>query len=204
MKPSALDRQPNFEPRYLKWHKRVTALAGMFFTLLLGLAATFGIQSGNDQIVTAQVTDVMKDLKTVATKIGEIKQRDLQTTGDYIQAFSEIEALLPEFELQVNRYNEIVQKLNQTDASRGAINIRRFYKSHRPEVQKNTQEQIDVVEALLLVTKEEVEMAREMGALPIRDQADFWKKNFRPLLVKEGTLREKVGALDAEYKSLVH
>jgi hypothetical protein len=199
-----LDRQSNSEARYLKWHKRVTAFAGMCFATLLGLAITFGVQNGNDRGITDQVTDVMKDFKTVAAKIGAIKQRDMETTGDYIQAFSEVEALLPEFESQVNKFKEIVQTLNKTDVSRGAINIQRFYKSHRPQIQKNTQEQIDVVEAILLVTKEEVETAREMGALPIRDQPDFWKKNFRPLLVKESTLREKALALDAEHKSLMN
>jgi hypothetical protein len=174
----------------------------MGFTLLLALAITIGIQNGNDRIMTDQVSDVIKGLGAVSAKIGAIKQRDLETTVDYIQAFSEIEALLPEFESHVNRYHHMVEEMNQRDASRGVINIQRFYKSYRPQYRKNLKEQVDVVEGILSITKEEVETTKEMSALPARYQPDFWKEKFRPLLVKEVTLREKALALDAEHKSL--
>ena len=199
-----LERQPNSESRYLKLHKGVTAVIGMCVAVFLGLAITLGIQNGDDRIMTDQVTDVLKDFKAVAGKIGAIKQRDLETTGDYIQAFSEVGALLPELESDVNRFTDIYHKMNEKDANRGIINMQRFYKTYTPEYQKNLKEQIDVIEAMLSVNKQEVESAKEMSALPVRNQPEFWKENFRPLLIKESSLRDKALALDAQNKSLLN
>ena len=182
----------------------MTAVIGMCVAVFLGLAITLGIQNGDDRILTNQVTDVLKDFKAVAGKIGAIKQRDLETTGDYIQAFSEVGALLPELESDVNRFTGIYHKMNERDASRGIINMQRFYKTYTPEYQKNLKEQIDVIEAMLSVNKQEVETAKEMSALPLQTQPNFWKDNFRPLLVKESSLRDKALALDAQNKSLLH
>jgi hypothetical protein len=199
-----LDRQPNSEPRFMKWHKRVTAVAGMGFTLLLGLSVTFGIQNGHDRILTEKTIVMTNDLKSVATKIGAIKARDMQTAGDYIQAYSEVEALVPELQTQIDRYDEIVRDLNQRDARRGSINIQRFYKSYRPAYRENLKEQALVVHALLSVTKEEVEAAKQMRALPLQYQPGFWKESFRPLLIKDNELREKALALDAEHTKLLN
>lgn len=81
---SILDREPNSDPKLLRRHKRVSALAGMIFVVVLGLAITFAIQNGNDRIMTDDVTAGTNDLKAVANKIATIKQRDLKTTEDYI------------------------------------------------------------------------------------------------------------------------
>lgn len=68
----------------MKRHQRVAALGGMIFVVVLGLAITFGIQNGNDQLLTDEVTTSVKDFGATAAKIGAIKQRDLKTTDDYI------------------------------------------------------------------------------------------------------------------------
>jgi hypothetical protein len=42
------------------------------------------------------------------------------------------------------------------------------------------------------LTKQEVLTARNMAALAEQDQAEFWRTEFKPLLVQEYDLREKI------------
>jgi hypothetical protein len=198
-----LSREPNSEPRYLKRHQRVAMLAGMIFVIALGLAITFGVQNGNDRLLTDEVYARAANLKTVAEKIGTIKQRDLKTTDDYIEAYSEIEALLPEYEAQIQKYKQILKELEERDKSRGPINIQRFYKSHNPEVWKNNLDMVNVLVEIDSLTRQETLTAKNMAALPARSQADFWERELRPLLMQESTLREKAIALQEKHQALM-
>jgi hypothetical protein len=199
---SILNREPNSERRYLHRHKRVTGFAGMFFVLALSLAITFGIQNGNDRLLTDRITDTAADLTRVAQKIGAIKQRNMKTTDDYIQAFAEIEALVPEYDLKVQQYHAIFQDAEQRDKGRGPINIQRFYKSHRPEVWQNDLDLINTLTEIGSLTRKETEVARQMAALPAQEQPDFWQREFRPLLVQEDQLRERAVSLGKKNASL--
>jgi hypothetical protein len=198
-----LNREPNSEPRFLKRHQRVAMLAGMIFVLALGLAITFGIQNGNDRLLTDEILARAGNLRTVAEKIGAIKQRDMKTTGDYIEAYSEIEALLPEYEDQIQKYKGIFKESEERDKSRGPINIQRFYKSHNPEMWKNDLDMVNVLDEIDSLTRQETLTVKEMAALPAQSQPDFWRKEFRPLLMKEDTLREKAITLQAKHEALL-
>jgi len=200
---SILSREPNSEPRYLKRHQRVAMLAGMIFVIVLGLAITFGVQNGDDRLLTDKIYARAAELKTVAEKIGTIKQRDLKTTDDYIEAYSEIEALLPEYDSQLRKYNEIFQEAVERDKNRGSINIQRFYKSHNPEVWKNDLDIINMLGEIGSLTRQETLAAREMAALPARKQVDFWQSDFQPLLAKEVPLHEKAVALQKKHEALM-
>jgi hypothetical protein len=52
---SILNREPNSDLRFLKRHKRVTALLGMIFVVVFGLVTTYGIQNGNDRVLTEKI-----------------------------------------------------------------------------------------------------------------------------------------------------
>jgi hypothetical protein len=178
-------------------------LAGMIFVVALSLAITFGIQNGNDRLLTDKIYARAAELKTVAEKIGAIKQRDLKTTDDYIEAYSEIEALLPEYDSHLQKYNVIFQEAEERDKNRGPINIQRFYKTNGPEVRKNDLDIIDVLGEIGSLTRQETLTAKDMAALPPKSQEDFWEREFRPLLVRESTLREKAIALQKKHEALM-
>src|SRR5208337_4720481 len=93
---SILRKELNSNPRNLHRHRRASAAAGMIFVVVLSLAITYGVQNGNDRRMVEKIEATAKDLTAAGTKIGTIKQRDLKTTDDYIQAYTEIEALLPD------------------------------------------------------------------------------------------------------------
>lgn len=167
----------------------------MLFVIFLSLAVTYGIQNGNDQRMVEKITTVAKDLTTAASKIGSIKQRDLRTTGDYIQAYSEIESLLPDFESDIQRCSDVYQQARQMDEERGLINTQLFYKSHTPDMWKNDYEMLDRLRQVDSLTRQEVSTIHDMAALPEHEQVAYWQKEFRPLLAQEDQLREQIQVL---------
>ncbi len=199
---SILNREPNSDLKFLKRHKRVSALAGMIFVVVLGLAITFSIQNGNDRIMTDEVTAGINNLKAVASKIVTIKQRDLKTTEDYIQAYKEIDSLLPEFDSKVQNFSAMLNKLEQSDQSRGAINIQRFYKSYATDFRKNLKDIANALREDVSLTRKETEAARNMAELPTQSQVAYWQKEFQPLLAQEDALREQLRALAAKQAAL--
>lgn len=193
-------REPNTEPKNLRRHRRATTLVGMTFVIMLSLAVTYGIQNGNDQHMVERITAAGSDLTKVGTKIGAIKQRNLQTTYDYIQAYAEVETMLPEFESKIQQCAAVYAEARQMDESRGFINTQVFYKSHTPEMWKNNYEALDLVRQADSLTKQETLTIRNMASLPASLQPSYWQTEFKPLLVKEDELREKIQTLSAKTK----
>ncbi len=198
---SILSRESNADPRHLRRHRRTSAIAGMIFVAVLSLAITYGVQNGNDRQMVEKIKAIAKDLTAVGTKIGTIKQRDLQTTDDYIQAYAEIDALLPDFESKLKECADVYQETRQVGEGRGLINTQFFYKSHRPDTWKNSFDMLDLLRQVDSLTKQEVLTVRSMAALPARDQVEFWQKEFKPLLVQEDHLREKIQIVAAKIQS---
>jgi hypothetical protein len=174
-----LDRERNSESKYLRRHRRTASLAGILFVVAVSLAVTYGVQNGNDRIMVEKIRGAAKDLTAVGTKIGVIKQRDLRTTADYIQAYSEIEPLLPEFESEIQRNVDVNQEARRTDERRGPVNIQAFYKSHKPDLWKNDYEMLDLVRQVDSLTRQETQAIRNMSALPVNEQVAFWQKEFK-------------------------
>jgi len=51
------------------------------------------------------------------------------------------------------------------------------------------------------LTKQEVLAAQNMAALPTGDQVEFWQKEFKPLLLQEDDLRQKIQIVAAKIQS---
>lgn len=197
-----LSHEPNTDPRFLRRHKRITAIAGMLFACVLSLAITYGIQNGNDRLLVSKLTAAGKDLSAVETRIGAIKHRDMRTTGDYIQAYSEIDVLLPDLEAKIQNAADTYKEVHDRDASRGLINIQRFYKNNNPEIWKDNEELIGLLRQYESLTRQEVVTVRNMAALPTTsEQVNFWQKKFRPLLVEENDLTKEIRVVVAKIQS---
>lgn len=193
-----LDREPNSDGKNVRRHRRITAAAGMIFSVVLCFAVTFGIQNGNDRIFVNQIDKSAAELKEVGGKIGSLKQRDLKTTADYITAYSEIEPLRLDFDSKIQHCAAIYREARQRDESRGPINIQRFYKSNTPEVWQNYFDMLELLRQVSALTRRETLTVSNMAALPERDQVQFWQAEFRPLLEQEDALREKILALQTK------
>jgi hypothetical protein len=185
---SILSREPNSQSKYLLRHRRITVVAGVTFLIVQSLAVTYGIQSGNDRRMNEKINSAIAELRAVATKIGAIKQRDLRTTDDYLQAYAEIETLLPEFESDLQKCSDSFDEAHQMDMRRGLINAQVFYRSRTPEAWKNSYKTLDLLRRFDSLTRQEVLTVHKMAALPGRDQVAFWQNEFQPLLVQERNL----------------
>lgn len=195
------NEEPNVDRKYLRRHRRVSAFAGMIFVIIVSLATTYGIQNGIDRRTREKVEIVAKALAAAGGKIGAVKDRNLQTTGDYIEAYSEIESLLPDFETKLNECTVVYEDARKIDESRGLINTQFFYRTYRPDLWKDNFALLDLVRQVDLLTRREVLTIREMAALPAGEQGDFWDQKFKPLLVEQDGLRTQIESAAAKFQS---
>lgn len=96
----------------------------------------------------------------------------------------------------------MLNKLEQSDQSRGAINIQRFYKSYGTDFRKNLKDIADALREDVSLTRKETEAAKNMAELPTQNQVAYWQKEFKPLLSQEDALREQLRALAAKQAAL--
>jgi hypothetical protein len=190
-----LKREPNTEHANLRRHKRVTFTLGVIFTVVLSISIAFGVQNGHDRQTTARVEQSMTDFSAIANKIGKIKGRDMETTRDYIEAYSEMEPLIVDFDSRLHTFNSVLLETKEKDKSRGPLNIQLLY----GKKEKDWMAWDEQVFSLLLrdseLTKQQVLVAKQMAALPEKNQPEFWERNFRPLLEEENALRQKLAAV---------
>lgn len=192
-----LKRRPNNTLVNLKNHKRVTVATGVFFTVVLSLAITFGIQNGHDRIASAQVEDGIHGFQDVAAKIGAIKSRDLHTTEDYISAYTEIDPLQSTFETKLQRVTAILSAGEQRYKDRGFLNIQRLFGDNEKSWFVWDRQFLGLLEQGSQLTAKEVLVAKQMATLPKEQQAEFWNENFRPLLEEEDAIRQKMASAKA-------
>lgn len=193
-----LKRRPNTTANNANVHKRVTILLGAIFVVILSAATTFGIQNGNDRLVTMKVKEGMAGFQDVAKKIGAIKNRDLRTTSDYIGAYEEMEPLLAEFDGKLEIFRKVLSQARDSDKNRGPVNIQRLYGGHEQDWLKWDDQVFDLLTRDSDVTKKQILVAKEMAALPEESRVKYWNENFLPLVKTENELRQKLAALIAK------
>jgi hypothetical protein len=189
---SILRREPNTTDLDVKKHKHVTMALGALFTVILCVAITFGIQNGNDRMSTSKIEEGTKDFQDIAVKIGGIKARELRTTKDYVDAYSEIEPLLTEFDVKLQQFTSILNEAQQKDKNRGPLNVRLLFRSNEKEMLEWDSRTFKLLQQDSELTKKEILVTKEMSALPEEYQVEFWKKNFQPLAEEEDSLRQKI------------
>jgi hypothetical protein len=192
-----LKRRPNTTADNTNVHKRVTILLGAIFVVVLSVATTFGIQNGNDRLQTMKVKEGMAGFQDVANKIGAIKNRDLRTTSDYIEAYEEMEPLIAEFDAKLEIFRNVLSQARESNKNRGPFNIQRLYVGHEQEWLTWDDQMFDFLTRDSDVTKKQILVAKEMAALPEQSRVEYWNENFLPLVKTEDELRKKLAALKA-------
>ena len=190
---SILARQPNASLKALRLHKVVTGLVGGTFATVLCVAITFGIQNGSDRHATAQVQAATKGFQDVATKIGAIKSRDLETTKDYIDSYEEMEPLLTDFDAKLKQFTDTISAMEQRDRTRGPLNIQRLYGRHKEWLVWD-ESTFELLRQDSELTRKQIQVVEQMAQLPPGSQVEYWKENFQPLQGDEEVLRQKLAA----------
>ena len=192
-----LKRRPNTAADNASVNKRVTIVLGGIFVVALSAATTFGIQNGNDRLVTTKMKEGMAGFQDTAVKIGAIKSRDLRTTSDYIEAYEEMEPLITEFDAKLETFREVLSQARDRDKNRGPVNIQRLYGGHEQDWLNWDDQMFDFLTRDSDVSKKQILVAKEMAALPEESRVKYWNENFLPLVKTENELRKKLAALMA-------
>jgi len=193
-----LKRRPNSTANNASVHKRVTIVLGAIFVVVVSAAATFGIQNGNDRLMTTRVKEGMVGFQNTANKIGAIKSRDLRTTSDYIDAYEEMEPLVTQFDIQLKTFREILSEAKDSYKDRGPVNIQRLHGGHEQDWLNWDVQMFDLLTQDSDVTKKQILVAKAMAALPEESRVKYWNENFLPLVKIENEFRKKLAALTAK------
>jgi hypothetical protein len=189
-----LKRQPNTTLKTVVRHRRVTAGFGILFTFVMAIAVVFGTQMGNDRKLRAELTQQSQEFAKVALQIGSIKSKDLKTTDDYVDAFTEIEPLQVTYDDALQRYVDVWQKVQERNNRRGLMNIQRLYSSYKQL--DEYPDYFDSLRELSALTKRQVQAVRQMSLLSDVDQVEYWQNKVYPLLLDQDALREKLIAAE--------
>jgi len=189
-----LRREPNSSVVNRRRHKITVIAVAALAVVLLSLATTFGLQNGYDRQATLRIDANTKDFTNVATKIGAIKSRNLETTDDYIAAYAEIRPLLDEFDLRLQAFDDVLAEVNERDKTRGPLNIQFLYARRHQQTAWNSQV-FKLLKDDSIITRKQIHLMAQMATLPEADRVDFWDQHFRPLAEEEARLREELATL---------
>ena len=158
----------------------------------LGVAIIFAIQTHDDHILTAQITQTEGELRATGARIADIKDHEFKTMAEYVAAYAQIEPLLTEYDQKLREYSELYNRAQQRDQKRGLLNIQRLRNRYNPEVWRNTSELIAIIREINDVMNKETSVIQDMRSLPEQEQVQFWHEEFMPLVAQEHALRERL------------
>lgn len=195
-----LSMEPNSELRYVRRHQRVTSTVGTLFAAVMSGAITIGVQNGSDRRIVDRITESTSELVKTGGKISAIKQRELKTTGDYIQAYSEIEPLLDDFDGELQKCSEIQEEAKSQDEKRGPVNVQRMYAGHASRMETDS-EALGLFREISQLDRREVQTINLMANLPEGQRVRFWNDNFKPLVAEEESLSAKFSSFREKVNS---
>jgi hypothetical protein len=149
-----------------------------------------GIQNHEDQALTAQMLQTESDLKTMGSRIADIKDHRFGSMADYINAYARVEPLLSDYDHKLHEYVDLCNKAQLRDERGSLITIKPLHHRRNSEVCRNASGMIELIGQINAVMKKEVSVIRDMSALPDKEQVQFWHEEFAPLLAQEHALRE--------------
>ena len=172
----------------LAWILVVLSIA---VTVVVSVAMVLGIQSHNDRVLATQIEESESDLRLVGAQISEIKDRDLKTMAQYVDAYAQIEALTTIYDQKLQRFSDLCRIAEQRVQNRSLVNIQGLYR-YTLATQHNALEIVDLVRQVNEITKKEASVIHDMSSLPENEQVQFWHEEFMPLAAQEHALREKL------------
>jgi hypothetical protein len=90
---------------------------------VLSVAITLGIQSHNDQVLSAQTAQSESELRTLGAQIAAIKDHQFGAMNEYVSAYAQVEPLLKDYDQKLQQYSDLCNMAQQRDKKRGLINI---------------------------------------------------------------------------------
>jgi hypothetical protein len=184
----------NLVEYYRKHPKRsllFLVLTAVFVGLVVDAIAT-SIETHDDRVLDAQITESQSEMRIVGAQIAGMKDRDFESTAQYIQVFARIGPLVNDYDQTLQRYTDLYRSAEQRDQQKSVIHFGRARPRHQPEVWRDGWKVIDLVRQVNEITKKEVSVIHDMSNLPESEQVQFWHEEFMPLMEQEHALREQL------------
>jgi len=159
--------------------------------LAIGVIAE-GIESYNDRVLDAQMTEIQSEMRLVGAQIAQLKDRDFDSLAQYIQVYARIDPLVSAYDQKLQKYSDLYRTAEERDQHRSVIHFGRARLRHQPEVWRDGWKIIDLVRQINEITKKEASIIHDMSNLPENEQVQFFYEEFMPLTAEEHALREQL------------
>jgi hypothetical protein len=150
------------------------------------------IESHNDRVLDAQITESQSEMRRVGAQIAQMKDRDFESMAQYIQVYARIGPLVNEYDQKLQKYSDLYRSAEQRDQHRSVIHFGHARLRHQPEVWRDGWKIIELVRQVNEITKKEVSIIHDMSNLPENEQVQFFHEEFMPLTAEEHALREQL------------
>jgi hypothetical protein len=180
---------------YYRNHSKRSLIFIALTTVLIGLmieVTAEGIESYNDRVLDAQITESQSEMSILGAQIAQIKDHDFESMAQYIQVYARIGPLINDYDQKLQKYSDLYRSAEERDQHRSVIHFTHARLRHKPEVWRDGWKIIDLVRQINETTKKEVSIVHDMSNLPENGQVQFFHEEFMPLAAEEHALREQL------------
>jgi hypothetical protein len=110
--------------------------------------------------------------------------------ADDINPYARVEPLLNDYDHELHKYVDLCNRAQLRGEGGLLPNIKPLRHRHKSDVCRNASGMIELVGQINAVMKKEVSVIRAMNSLPEKEQVQFWREEFVPLLAQEHAWRE--------------
>ena len=178
-----LNREPSTSAFFRRRHNNVLLVTAGFMGLAILGATIAGIRNGHNREKVHKIEALISGALSageIGTKVSAIKNRELKTTTDYVEAYNEIDRLLPEWKRKVQSVSASLADVRGYNLDARISSILAFDSAA-----------IDLAKQIIALTEKEVGVIGEMSKLPPAKQVAFWVEEFQPLQSEEAGLSSK-------------
>jgi hypothetical protein len=176
-------------------HPKRSLIFIVLAALLIGLVIDViveGIESHNDRVLDAQITENQSEMRLAGAEIAQMKDHDFESMAQYIQVYARVGPLVNDYDQKLQKYSDLYRSAEERDQHRSVIRFGRARLRHQPEVWRDGWKIIDLVRQVNEITKKEVSIIHDMSNLPENEQVQFFHEEFMPLAAEEHALREQL------------
>jgi hypothetical protein len=189
-----LAREPPTDELFRRKHRRILLITVVLFGALAVVAVFGGIWNGHNREKVHKIEALVAEAVSageIGTKVSTIKNRQLKTTADYLEAYNEIDRLLPGWKKKVQSVSSALAEVRGYDLDARTSSMLAVYSAA-----------LDMGREGIVLTEREVAVVRQMSSLPRDKQIAFWNESFKPLQYEESALSIKADAIRKQASSL--
>jgi hypothetical protein len=187
-------REPPTQDVFRRRHSRLILLTAGLLGAMCVAGVLGGIWNGHNREKVHKFDELMSaatSLGETGTRISSIKDRDHKTTKDYIEAYTQIDSLLPEWKKKFGTVSAMLAEVRAYDLDARTSSILVLDSAA-----------FDLTREGIALTEKEVTVIEQMSKLPPGKQVPLWVARFQPLQDEEARLRQKMDDLQRKLSAL--